>query len=99
VDWHIANRSGPVLRTRTRAEKRSFGASDEILKIVVQMISRQNENRSRSGIESVDQKAMCAPVSNYGGYAQITTVAPSTSSLALQAKTPCGCVRIHLPRR
>lgn len=61
MDWHIAKRNGPELRTRTRAEKRSFGASGEMLKIVLQMISRQNEKRSRSGIVSVDQNVMPAP--------------------------------------
>jgi hypothetical protein len=32
-----------------------------MLKIVLQMISRQNEKRSRSGIVSVDQNVMPAP--------------------------------------
>jgi hypothetical protein len=62
VDWHIAKRSGPELRTRTRAENRSLGASGEMLKIVSQIVSRQNEKRSRSGIVSVDQKVIaCHP--------------------------------------
>lgn len=59
---HVAKRSEPELRAVMRPEKSWGGDSDEILKTVLQTISRQNENRSRSLIVSVDQKSMTISV-------------------------------------
>ena len=74
-------------------EKRSFGASGEMLKIVSQMVSRQNEKRSRSGTCPLTRKSCPPPAKNYRGNARITSVAPSAKSIAPQAKTACGaCV-------
>jgi hypothetical protein len=44
-----------------RAEKRSGGASGEMLNSVLQIISRQYEKRSRSLIVSVDHETISAP--------------------------------------
>src|SRR5215472_17287866 len=46
-----------------RAENRSDGASGEILKRVLQIISRQYEKRSRSLIASVDHETIPATIS------------------------------------
>jgi hypothetical protein len=47
-----------------RAENRSDGASGEILKSVLQIISRQYEKRSRSLIVSVDHETIPASMSS-----------------------------------
>jgi hypothetical protein len=55
---HVAKRSGPGLCAVMRLEKSPGGASDEILKTVLQTISRRNDRRLRGLIVSVVQEAI-----------------------------------------
>lgn len=83
----MANRNGPELRADMRAEKRSGGASIEMLKTARHTTSRQYEKRSRSGIASVDQiAALTSVVEGRCWYLTGSHVALSTNLLALPPK-------------